>query len=50
MCIRDSGRRSGLATSFMRDSGFREVYNVKGGMIEWENSNLSLEIKKGQQL
>ena len=42
-----SGRRSGIATSFMRDNGFKEAYNIKGGMIEWENSNLSLEIKKG---
>ena len=42
-----SGRRSGLATSFMRDNGFKEVYNIKGGMVEWQNSNLSLKIKKG---
>ena len=42
-----SGRRSGLATSFMRDNGFKEVYNIKGGMIEWQKSNLSLKIKKG---
>tara|TARA_B100000989_G_scaffold292667_1_gene268943 strand:- start:847 stop:1230 length:384 start_codon:yes stop_codon:yes gene_type:complete len=45
-----SGRRSGIATSFMRDNGFKEAYNIKGGMIEWENSNLSLEIKKGHEL
>ena len=42
-----SGRRSGIATSFMRDNGFKDIYNIKGGMIEWQNSNLSLEIKKG---
>ena len=42
-----SGRWSGLATSFMRDNGFKEVYNIKGGMVEWQNSNLSLKIKKG---
>ena len=42
-----SGRRSGVATSFMRDNGFKEVYNIKGGMIEWQNSNLSLKIQKG---
>lgn len=42
-----SGRRSGLATIFMRDNGFKEVYNIKGGMVEWQNSNLSLKIKKG---
>ena len=42
-----SGRRSGLATIFMRDNGFKEVYNIKGGMVEWKNSNLSLKIKKG---
>tara|TARA_S200000501_G_scaffold378826_1_gene444009 strand:+ start:7186 stop:7563 length:378 start_codon:yes stop_codon:yes gene_type:complete len=42
-----SGRRSGIATSFMRDNGFKKAYNIKGGMIEWENSNLGLIIKKG---
>ena len=31
----------------MRDNGFKEVYNIKGGMVEWQNSNLSLKIKKG---
>ena len=45
-----SGRRSGVATSFMRDNGFKDVYNIKGGMIEWQNSNLSLKIKKGHKL
>ena len=45
-----SGRRSGIATSLMRDNGFKDVYNIKGGMIEWQNSNLRLEIKKGHKL
>tara|TARA_B100000941_G_scaffold244858_1_gene189167 strand:+ start:70 stop:453 length:384 start_codon:yes stop_codon:yes gene_type:complete len=45
-----SGRRSGIATRLMRDNGFKDVYNIKGGMIEWQNSNLRLEIKKGHKL
>ena len=31
-----SGGRSGQACSFMSQNGFKEVYNLAGGMIAWE--------------
>ena len=30
-----SGGRSGNATAFSLQAGFKRVYNLKGGMIEW---------------
>ncbi|MCB9245238.1 MAG: rhodanese-like domain-containing protein [Flavobacteriales bacterium] len=33
-----SGGRSGQAMSMMRDMGFREVYNLAGGMNSWQGS------------
>lgn len=33
-----SGRRSGIAGKAMVDAGFKNVYNLKGGMLSW-NSN-----------
>ncbi|MFC2001288.1 rhodanese-like domain-containing protein [Chloroflexota bacterium] len=35
-----SGHRSGLALSIMKELGFTEVYNMLGGIIEWEASGL----------
>ena len=35
-----SGRRSGMALSIMKELGFREVYNMLGGIIEWEAAGL----------
>ncbi len=31
-----SGGRSGRAHDIMRDLGFEEVYNVLGGILQWE--------------
>lgn len=31
-----SGRRSGLAAQFLGEEGFRNVYNMVGGMLEWQ--------------
>ena len=31
-----SGGRSGQACSFMSQNGFKELYNLAGGMIAWE--------------
>ncbi|HEY82582.1 MAG TPA: rhodanese-like domain-containing protein [Dehalococcoidia bacterium] len=31
-----SGNRSGKALAIMEELGFREVYNMRGGMIRWE--------------
>lgn len=35
-----SGRRSALACQILTEAGFRSVYNVKGGMEAWSESNL----------
>lgn len=35
-----SGMRSGRAAMFAEAHGFKEVYNMKGGMIEWNASKL----------
>lgn len=35
-----SGSRSGTAASILRKAGFQRVYNLKGGMLAWENENL----------
>ena len=42
-----SGRRSGITTELMLENGFENVFNIKGGMIKWMDSNLKLSIKKG---
>jgi thioredoxin len=35
-----SGGRSSSAAKKMRDDGFKEVYELDGGMMQWRNSNL----------
>ena len=42
-----SGRRSGIATEFMLDNGFKSVSNISGGLLEWVRLDLELNIKKG---
>mgnify|MGYP001205786507 CR=1 FL=1 len=42
-----SGRRSGITTELMLENRFENVFNIKGGMIKWIDSNLKLSIKKG---
>ncbi len=37
-----SGRRSDKARNFMVNHGFRDVYNVKGGILEWKNAGYPL--------
>lgn len=37
-----SGNRSGTATKIMADAGFKKIYNMTGGIIDWTNSGLSL--------
>lgn len=33
------GGRSGQAVSMMKDLGFKEIYNLKGGMDAWKSAN-----------
>lgn len=39
-----SGGRSARATAFALQSGFSEVYNLKGGMLLWNDLHLPSEI------
>ncbi len=38
-----SGRRSATASIFMRRKGFKQVYNLKGGLMAWRKAKLFLE-------
>lgn len=40
-----SGGRSGKATAFAQDNGFTEVFNMKGGMLLWNQLGLPVEGK-----
>lgn len=37
-----SGKRSASAASYMRSNGFKDVYNLDGGILAWQNENLPL--------
>lgn len=34
-----SGNRSSRAAAFLREQGFEHLYNLQGGMIEWNQQN-----------
>ena len=38
-----SGHRSASACSVLKKNGFNEVYNLKGGIIAWEQANMPVE-------
>lgn len=40
-----SGNRSGQAAQYMKDHGFRRVYNLEKGLKEWEEKGYSVEKK-----
>ena len=39
-----SGGRSGRATAFALQNGYKDVYNLKGGMLLWNDLHLPTEI------
>lgn len=41
-----SGAQSTAACKELRKEGFSEVYNLRGGLLAWENANLPLTRKK----
>lgn len=41
-----SGNRSAGASSVLKNNGFTEVRNLKGGMLAWEQANLPVQRKK----
>jgi rhodanese-related sulfurtransferase len=38
-----SGGRSSRAVALMRELGFKKVYNLKGGIMDWQASQLPIE-------
>ncbi len=40
-----SGRRSANATAIARDNGFKSAFNMKGGMLLWNEMGLTTEGK-----
>ncbi len=38
-----SGNRSGMGCARLRKAGFEQVYNLKGGILAWQNVNLPIE-------
>ena len=38
-----SGGRSGRASAFAKDAGFEHVFNMKGGMLQWNALGLPVE-------
>ncbi len=43
-----SGRRSANATAIAQDNGFESVYNMKGGMLLWNEMGLTTEGKSAE--
>lgn len=41
-----SGSRSAAAANYMRKNGFKEVYDMKGGILQWQKNNLPIEMPK----
>lgn len=41
-----SGFRSGEATKWLLQNGFKEVYHLGGGIVAWKNKNLPIEGQK----
>ncbi len=41
-----SGAQSGAACKQLRDEGFEQVYELRGGMLSWQGANLPLSRKK----
>jgi rhodanese-related sulfurtransferase len=41
-----SGAQSSAACQILRKAGFEDVFNLKGGIMAWENANLPLTRKR----
>ena len=40
-----SGRRSGLAAEIMERKGFKDIYHLDGGLLDWNKRGLDWETK-----
>ncbi|HEU0109795.1 MAG TPA: thioredoxin domain-containing protein [Flavisolibacter sp.] len=46
-----SGGRSRAAADFLKKEGFKEVYNLEGGIVAWKNASLPVEgVEKTKQV
>jgi thioredoxin 1 len=45
-----SGGRSGSAASYMRERGFKQVYELKGGMMAWRNNQMPVATSQTNML
>ena len=41
-----SGAQSSAACKQLRNAGFEQVYNLRGGILAWQNANLPTSRKK----
>jgi len=41
-----SGNQSGMASKILRKEGFEKAYNLRGGMMAWQNANLPVSRSK----
>ncbi len=41
-----SGSRSGHVCALLRKQGFEQIYNLRGGLMAWQNANLPITRKK----
>lgn len=41
-CLCKVGRRSGIAANFLASVGFKNVYNVEGGITAWKNAGFKV--------
>lgn len=39
----NAGNRSFFASTMMSNAGFNDVYNLQGGIFEWQRENLPIE-------
>lgn len=39
-----SGKRSARAAEILKDLGFKEIYDMEGGYLNWESQNLETEL------
>jgi rhodanese-related sulfurtransferase len=41
-----TGHRSGETVNFMKELGFRRVYDLQGGILAWQSAGLPVKIEE----
>ncbi len=44
-----SGKRSAFGCTTLRKQGYEKIYNLKGGMIAWQNANLPVSRERKEK-